>query len=80
MNKIEFKELDKEQMIIAFNQLKDDYHNVFEEKESLRSTLKEIREYIEKHKFAYENPLTRNIYNVSRCDEVLEKINKGIGE
>ena len=48
MNKIEFKELNKEQMIIAFNQLKDDYHNAFEENEKLKSILKEIGDYIEK--------------------------------
>lgn len=29
-------------------------------------------EYIEKYKFAYVNPLTKNIYNVSRCDDLLE--------
>lgn len=33
MNKKEFKELDREQMIIAFNQLKDDYSILFDELE-----------------------------------------------
>ncbi len=33
MNKKEFKELDREQMIIAFNQLKDDYSSLFDELE-----------------------------------------------
>lgn len=51
-----------------------------EEIVDLKSVLKEIRDCLEKNKFAYVNPLTRNIYNVSRCDEVLEIIDKGIGE
>ena len=33
MNKIEFAKLNKEQMIIAFNQLKDDYSNLFNQLE-----------------------------------------------
>lgn len=47
MNKKEFKKLDKEQMIIAFNQLKDDYHNVSEENTLLKSVLKKLGDYIE---------------------------------
>lgn len=37
MTKEEFKKLKKEQMIIAFNQLKDDYHKLFEENAELFS-------------------------------------------
>ena len=58
----------------------DNQRKYYEENTHLKSVLKEIRDCLEKNKFAYVNPLTRNIYNVSRCDEVLEIINKGIGE
>lgn len=33
MNKDDFKQLDREQMIVAFNQLKDDYHQLSLDKE-----------------------------------------------
>lgn len=43
MNKIEFSELkNKEDMIIAFNQLKDDYHQLFKENEILKRRLNNI--------------------------------------
>lgn len=43
MNKIEFRELkNKEDMIIAFNQLKDDYHQLFEENEILKCKLNNV--------------------------------------
>ena len=43
MNKIEFSELkNKEDMIIAFNQLKDDYHQLFEENEILKCKLNNV--------------------------------------
>ena len=64
----------------TIDKLRVNLYETQQENTQLKSVLKEIREYIEKHKFAYENPLTRNIYNVSRCDEVLEIIDKGIGE
>ena len=35
------------------------------------ATIDKAREYIEKNKFAYNNPLTRSIYNVSKCDDLL---------
>lgn len=50
MNKIEFKKLDKEQMIIAFNQLKDDYNNKFKECEQKDKAIDECIEFV-KSKF-----------------------------
>lgn len=47
MNKQEFKKLDREQMIIAFNQLKDDYTNLFIKsvsKDKIRAKIKELEE------------------------------------
>lgn len=38
MTKEEFKKLKKEQMIIAFNQLKDDYHELVKDNEQLFSS------------------------------------------
>lgn len=37
MTKEEFKKLKKDQMIIAFNQLKDDYHELYKHNEQLYS-------------------------------------------
>lgn len=44
-----------------------------------KSVIDEVTGLIEKHKFAYINPLTQNIYNVSKCDDllkILDKVNK----
>lgn len=46
MNKQEFKKLDREQMIIAFNQLKDDYTNLFNKsvsKDKIRAKIEEVK-------------------------------------
>lgn len=47
MNKIEFKKLDKEQMIIAFNQLKDDYKIKFNKAENLQQRIDKVINIIE---------------------------------
>lgn len=47
MNKQEFKKLDREQMIIAFNQLKDDYTNLFIKSVSKDKIKAKIKEYEE---------------------------------
>lgn len=47
MNKEEFKELNKDQMIIAFNQLKDDYHNLFDELEQEKLKNKDVKSAVE---------------------------------
>lgn len=43
MNKEEFKKIDREQMIIAFNQLKDDYSNLFNELEQEKNKINTIK-------------------------------------
>lgn len=43
MNKEDFKELDREQMIIAFNQLKDDYSSLFNELEQEKEKNTDLR-------------------------------------
>lgn len=48
MNKKEFKELDREQMIIAFNQLKDDYSSLFNQLEKEKEKNKELNEALER--------------------------------
>lgn len=48
MNKQEFKKLDREQMIIAFNQLKDDYTNLFNKsvsKDKIKPFIKAIESW-----------------------------------
>lgn len=46
MNKKEFKELGREQMIIAFNQLKDDYSSLFNELEQEKEKNKELQKQL----------------------------------
>lgn len=53
MNKKEFKELDREQMIIAFNQLKDDYSSLFNELEQEKGKYKRLS--IEAQATAFED-------------------------
>ena len=56
MNKIEFAKLNKEQMIIAFNNLKDDYSKLFnelEEKEEQMNIMSEAFDELEHQKQDY---------------------------
>lgn len=48
MNKIEFSKLkNKEDKGIAFNQLKDDYKMLFNERDKLQSNWKALKEWLE---------------------------------
>lgn len=47
--------------------------------EKQKQALLDIKEYIEKYKFAYTNPLNQNVYNVVKCQELLDIVNKVIG-
>lgn len=50
MNKIEFSKLEnKEDMQLAFNQLKDDYHILFKRHQQLKEVIEEVRKLIEEH-------------------------------
>ena len=46
MNKEIFKTLNKEQMIVAFSQLKDDYHNLFKQHEKITRKYKKFKKDI----------------------------------
>ena len=50
MNKLEFAKLSKkEDMILAFNQLKDDYRQLFAINDDLQSKIDKAIEFINKH-------------------------------
>lgn len=50
MNKLEFAKLSKkEDMILAFNQLKDDYRQLFAINDYLQSKIDKVIEFINKH-------------------------------
>lgn len=50
MNKIEFAKLNKDQMKIAFNQLKDDYSKLFNQLEKKGKIIDEAIEFIKKYR------------------------------
>lgn len=73
MNKIEFSKLQtKEDMIIAFNQLKDDYKKLFEINENLQEIQKE---HSIMKQFIYENGLWERFLNDDRFIEHLRSKN-----
>ena len=75
MNKIEFAELNKKQMIIAFNQLKDDYSKLFNELEEkdirLDQTKVENRELVDLNGIS-ANDLYDKLCTVLNFNEVIK--------
>lgn len=74
MNKIEFKNLDKEQMIIAFNQLKDDYHALFEKHEQLKEVIEESKKFVDE--MLNNEPANSREYDYycGKLAEILDKV------
>ena len=83
MNKEEFKELDIEQMIIAFNQLKDDYSSLFNELEQQKEKNKELEKQAEERfevtmeligaNYIHKDKIKEKIKEIQRELEILEK-------
>ena len=78
MNKIEFKKLDKEQMIIAFNQLKDDYSNLFNENNQLKEVIEEAKEYVNTPWILADYETGEQIHKKKK--ELLQILDKAKGE
>ena len=55
-------------------------HDLLTQCEKLNRALLDIKEYIEEYKFAYTNPLNQNVYNVVKCQEFLDIVNKALGD
>ena len=56
MNKIDFAKINKkEDMIMAFNQLKDDYSILFQQIQELTNNWNELRQHIEEYLKEWEN-------------------------
>lgn len=69
MNKIEFAKINKkEDMIMAFNQLKDDYSILFQQIQELTNNWNELEEWLLNH---YE---VKNKTQNECIDEVLDKM------
>lgn len=71
MNKIEFKKLNEEQKIIAFNQLKDDYSYLFKEIDRLNNIINELEEYTEENIKVLENRLSTPFCNFEKLTKEL---------
>ena len=92
MNKKEFKELDREQMIIAFNQLKDDYSVLFDELEQEKEKNNELEielstrdninvdKLVEKYKYyrRLTDSYQANCISKDKIKEKIEEIEKEI--
>ena len=78
MNKLEFSKLNKkEDMILAFNQLKDDYRQLFAINDDLQSKIDKAIEYYETHQQECvigrnkEDKLIKDYYLPAQCSKKL---------
>lgn len=76
MNKKEFKELDREQMIIAFNQLKDDYSVLFDKLEQEKEKNKELEEKLKIAKQLYNDACICMATDCVEKDKIREIVNE----
>lgn len=83
MNKIDFAKINKkEDMIMAFNQLKDDYSIAFQQIQELTNNWNELEKIVEKgmnsknYIDGYESVIYEEIYD--RMNEIKERKNENI--
>ena len=77
MDKIEFSKLEKkEDMQLAFNQLKDDYHILFERHEKLKEVIEEVRYVVTNKDFRLDNQRVGYV-KTYLIEEILDKVKEG---